>query len=231
MFFPDRIQSIRADDRVLEIGPGATPYPRSDFFLEKRFSEYEALAQRGRLPAVRLNRPIVHYDGGRFPFRDQEFDYVICSHVLEHVDEVELFLTELTRVASRGYLEFPNVYYEYLYSFAEHRNLLQYKNGAILWMPKSDTRLIDFDLIQSFLRSTLEAGYDEVIRSLKECFFEGFEWTSSIRSSRVLDLTELIPSKVDVRPRAQSQRPPSNRELVREFFRRCGRRFKRLRSG
>ena len=70
--------------------------------------------------------------------------------MLEHVDDVELFLNELTRVASRGYLEFPNIYYEYLYSFAEHQNLLQYKDNAILWMPKSETRLVDFDPIQSF---------------------------------------------------------------------------------
>jgi methyltransferase family protein len=228
MFFANRIRSILPNDRVLEIGPGATPHPRSGIFLEKRFPEPEAIRHRGGLAAVQLNRPVVYYDGGKFPFRDHEFDYVICSHVLEHVQDIELFLAELTRVAPRGYLEFPTVFYEYLFNFPEHRNLLHYRDDVVLWMPKSETRLFDFELIQSFLCSTLEAGYDEVIQSLKECFFEGFEWQSSIVVTHVFNLTELIPSKIVIPPQAKVRTPPSSRELLSELFRRCGRRMRQL---
>src|SRR5207253_9836914 len=106
-------------------------------------------------------------------------------HVLEHVHNVEAFVGELMRVASHGYLEFPTIYYEYLYNFGEHINFVAYRDGEILWMPKRETALDDFGAIQQFLRKTLESGYDEAIQALKENFFQGFEWTVQIRTRRV----------------------------------------------
>lgn len=140
MFFPDRIQSICPGDRVLEVGPGGTPHRRADVFLEKEFAtEHAAQGQRGYAPPLDTERPVVFYDGGRFPFRDGEFDYVICSHVIEHVGDVDQFVSELCRVAERGYLEFPTIYYEYLYDFPEHTNCVLLRNNILWWMPKQET--------------------------------------------------------------------------------------------
>ena len=41
------------------------------------------------------------------PFKDKEFDFVIASHVLEHVKNPEIFLRELERVSKEGYIEVP----------------------------------------------------------------------------------------------------------------------------
>ena len=41
------------------------------------------------------------------PFADKEFDFVIASHVLEHVENPELFIEELQRISNRGYIEVP----------------------------------------------------------------------------------------------------------------------------
>ena len=42
------------------------------------------------------------------PFRDNEFDFVVASHVLEHVQDPVLFLSEIQRVSSiGGYIEVP----------------------------------------------------------------------------------------------------------------------------
>ncbi|UCE39033.1 MAG: methyltransferase domain-containing protein, partial [Thermoplasmata archaeon] len=41
------------------------------------------------------------------PFKDKEFDFVYCSHVLEHVVNPEKACNELMRVAKRGYIETP----------------------------------------------------------------------------------------------------------------------------
>ena len=43
------------------------------------------------------------------PFKDKEFDFVIASHVVEHVKDVNIFLKELQRVSSKGYIELPSI--------------------------------------------------------------------------------------------------------------------------
>ena len=43
----------------------------------------------------------------KLPFKDKEFDFVIASHVVEHVEDISYFLNELSRVGKRGYIEVP----------------------------------------------------------------------------------------------------------------------------
>jgi len=43
----------------------------------------------------------------KLPFEDKEFDFVIASHVIEHVKDFEFFLKELERISSKGYIELP----------------------------------------------------------------------------------------------------------------------------
>ena len=42
-----------------------------------------------------------------FPFKDKEFDFVIASHVLEHVKDIKFFISELERISKKGYIELP----------------------------------------------------------------------------------------------------------------------------
>ena len=43
----------------------------------------------------------------KLPFKDKEFDFIIASHVIEHVDDISYFLNELTRIGKKGYIEVP----------------------------------------------------------------------------------------------------------------------------
>ena len=45
----------------------------------------------------------------KLPFKDKEFDFVIASHVMEHVDDVKFFINELERVSKQGYIELPTM--------------------------------------------------------------------------------------------------------------------------
>ncbi|MCI0776901.1 MAG: class I SAM-dependent methyltransferase [Chloroflexi bacterium] len=56
-------------------------------------------AQEGRLVA---NVHIAQGDGMSLPFRDDEFDQVICTETLEHVDDDEAMLRDLIRVLRPG---------------------------------------------------------------------------------------------------------------------------------
>ena len=44
----------------------------------------------------------------KLPFKDKEFDFVISSHVIEHVEDFEFFIKELERISSKGYIELPS---------------------------------------------------------------------------------------------------------------------------
>ena len=43
----------------------------------------------------------------KLPFNDKEFDFVIASHVIEHVEDFSFFISELQRISSQGYIELP----------------------------------------------------------------------------------------------------------------------------
>ena len=53
------------------------------------------------------NKKFVQIKEKKLPFEDKEFDFVIASHVIEHVDDFEFFIKELERISSKGYIELP----------------------------------------------------------------------------------------------------------------------------
>ena len=53
------------------------------------------------------DKNFVKLDGNRLPFEDNHFDFIIASHVLEHVEDYKFFINELERVSSKGYIELP----------------------------------------------------------------------------------------------------------------------------
>jgi acetyltransferase-like isoleucine patch superfamily enzyme/predicted SAM-dependent methyltransferase len=163
---------------VLEIGPGSLPFPRADIFLEKKFDEEDlSRQQRGFGPKVNYSKPIVFYDGGRFPFADNEFDYVVCSHVIEHIpfSDLVVFISELQRVAPKGYIEFPNVLYELINYQPVHLWFMNFRNNQIIFL---DKQIFRSNLIHLFFRELFYG--DQLIKDSfnrhKEIFFEGFEW-------------------------------------------------------
>ncbi len=93
------IQSILKNNKqwnILDIGCGysANEYATticdvqdlSNFYKEKNF--------------VKLKNNIL-------PFKDNQFDFVIASHVMEHVKDLKFFINELERVSKKGYIELP----------------------------------------------------------------------------------------------------------------------------
>lgn len=225
MFFPERIKSIKTTYLVLEVGPGGTPHPRSDILLEKHFSsEKEACGQRGYAPELRTEKIRIVYGGGRLPFKDKTFDYVICSHVLEHVRDIEYFVNEIQRIAPRGYFEFPTIYYDFIYNFPEHTAFLLYRNHVIHYMLKEESTLNQFLPVQRFFYETLKAGYDSLVRELLPHFFQGFEWFERIETQKVASIdgitldpteTKILPKTI---PKERKQIIGRLRNLMKKYY-------------
>lgn len=183
MFFPHLIKTIKSDFRVLEIGPGSTPYHRANEFLEFKFDDSEtAISQRGNVKANPNfgGRQVHFYNGGRFPFADNAFDYVIASHVVEHTPDPEGFMAEVFRVGGgRGYLEFPLPPYEYLFDLDVHLSYVWFAlaDQTLHFVRKPRPVLNEFSTITAELRRGLELGWDDLIRNNLPFFIQGFEFS------------------------------------------------------
>jgi SAM-dependent methyltransferase len=127
--------SIRKEYHVLEVGPGNFPHYRANVIADRFIaSNYH---RSGNLKILK-NQVFVEADGQDLPFKNQEFDYVICCHVLEHVEDPVKFLKEQTRVASLGYLETPSIIGEYLMPKESHRWVIQEIDNKIIMYEKEE---------------------------------------------------------------------------------------------
>ena len=77
------------------------------------------------------NKNFIQITEKKLPFKDKEFDFVIASHVIEHVDDFEFFIKELERISSKGYIELPSRLGDNL--------VFENKNDHIWWFYFDDT--------------------------------------------------------------------------------------------
>jgi SAM-dependent methyltransferase/uncharacterized protein YbaR (Trm112 family) len=151
-----RTMHIDADALVLDVGAGASPNLRSNVLCEKFVSDS---LERGGQP-VRHDRPLVVGDAQRLPFKDKAFDFVICSHLLEHVDDPTAAIAELQRVASRGYIETPAANWEKVSGFPFHRWTVALDEGVLVFRRKP-APLWDTSLQKWFTNFTRSLNVDD----------------------------------------------------------------------
>ena len=53
------------------------------------------------------DKNFIKLENKKLPFKDNDFDFVIASHVLEHVEDPKFFIAELERISKKGYIELP----------------------------------------------------------------------------------------------------------------------------
>ena len=105
-------------DLVLDVGSGDNPHIRADVLCDA--AARSAGERRGGFDLIVDGRPFLYTDARRIPVKDKAFDFVICRHVLEHMEEPEVLLEELMRVGKAGYIETPSALMEKLYGWDFH---------------------------------------------------------------------------------------------------------------
>ena len=92
----DNLLNQNPNWNILDIGCGYTAHKNASVVCDIQ-----------DLSHVYKEKNFVKLTSNILPFRDKEFDFVIASHVIEHVKDVEVFIQELQRVSSKGYIELP----------------------------------------------------------------------------------------------------------------------------
>lgn len=160
-FFTRKLRlPIPANGLVLDVGSGGDPHPRADVLVDLVI---EGDAQRTF--AFREHGHVVVGDINRLPFKDDAFSYVICSHVLEHVDDPSVASSELSRIGGSGYVETPSNLHEYMFPIGWHRWLVQESDGTLIFEAKEDP----------FLNTTI-GGYFRAMWG-KDKRFMAFVWS------------------------------------------------------
>lgn len=107
---------VSEDALVLEVGSGGNPYFRANVLIDAYYDTRER-----HYAKLISDRPTVLGFVENLPFKDNSFDFVIASHVLEHSKDPEKFLSELQRVSKSGYIEVPDAFFERLACYLDHR--------------------------------------------------------------------------------------------------------------
>jgi len=81
---------------ILDIGCGYTAHPKATIICDVlNLADYYP------------NKKFIQLTEKKLPFKDKQFDFVISSHVIEHVEDVSFFISELERISMKGYIELP----------------------------------------------------------------------------------------------------------------------------
>ena len=148
----DYIQSTlskKPDWKILDIGCG---YGANEFA--------NTICDVQDLSKFYKDKNFIKLENKQLPFKDNEFDFVIASHVLEHVEDFKFFINELERVSKKGYIEVPTKLED---------NLVFENKSDHLWH-------MDFDDVNSKLLISNKLQYIEpiltvsMIQNLRENF-------------------------------------------------------------
>ena len=136
----------------------------------------------------------------KLPFKDKEFDFVIASHVIEHVEDFEFFLLELERISPRGYIELPTRLGDNL--------VFENRNDHIWWFTYND---VNNQIIASKRNQLIDPFINVSTGKLFEKIF---------RESLVLELAweEKIEYKIDNQIRYDNISKISFFQLVRKYL-------------
>jgi len=119
---------------ILDIGCGYTANPYAN-----------VVADAQDLSSFYKKKKFIKINSKKLPFNDNEFDFVVTSHVIEHVEDFEFFIKEIERISKQGYIELPtrladNLVFENL---IEHIWWFKYDDETNLLLASKKNQIIE----------------------------------------------------------------------------------------
>jgi SAM-dependent methyltransferase len=115
------LRELDPGDLLLDIGGWGKPLTRADWVMDLMPYETRGLYGRdGELPERFSHETWVQRDicdRTPWPFDNDQFDFVVCSHTLEDIRDPIWVCSEIVRVGKAGYIEVPSRLEEQSYGF------------------------------------------------------------------------------------------------------------------
>ena len=168
--------SINKSEFVLDVGGGHSPFIRANVVVEIDLAE--GRQRDGKELACEKGNKFIAADIASLPFKEKSFDFVFCSHVLEHVKDPALACRELIRVAKRGYIETPRKWTEFYAGHPSHRWLVDLKDGKLFFEKRRflDSPFMNFILPQVWKSPQL---YERALTTFRNITCVQFFWEDS----------------------------------------------------
>lgn len=160
---------VGANSKIVDIGSGDKPFWRADVFVDKL-----SLGNVQRASNSKTIHDIgffVDSDAAKMPFRNKEFDFSFCSHLLEHVEDPGAVIKEIARISKSGYVEIPNGIIETIKPFDSH-----------LWFVFQDKKKLIFVRKTKKQHEILHANgnkYQSLLNKIEEPFIRLY-WKNKI---------------------------------------------------
>ena len=148
--FVNNLLKKNSNWKILDIGCGY------------RANKYaNTLADVQDLSHIYKEKTFVKINEKKLPFKDKEFDFVIASHVIEHIEDLKFFLSELERISSKGYIELPSRLGDNL--------VFENKKDHIWWFKYDDDNnkiigSIKNQLLEPFMTVATAKYFEEIFR-------------------------------------------------------------------
>ena len=136
----------------------------------------------------------------KLPFKDNEFDFVIASHVIEHVEDFQFFINEIERISKQGYIELP--------TRLEDNLVIENLKDHIWWFKYDDE-----------LKTLLVSKKNQILEPFINVSTSK-KLTSIFRESLVIELLweNKIDYKLDDNLKMKSQPIISFKSLIKKYF-------------
>lgn len=148
---------IEPEWSVLDIGSGHSPNPRADVCLERELEE--SMHRGGAKATIPEGKTLVVGDATAMPFKDKEFDFVIASHIAEHVEDIHALMSEIERVGKRGYIETPGPVSEACFSEPYHIWIISTEGDTIVFRRKKRSKPLSETLYGLFYLNEERMGH------------------------------------------------------------------------
>lgn len=169
---------IKPGEKVLDIGSGGYPFPYATHLADS----YEGETTHRVEPLVKDDRPLTICNIENLPYKDKEFDFVYCSHVLEHVSDPLKACEEIMRVGKRGYAETPTRMSDIMFGFislkGHHKWHIILKGNTLFFFEWSDRERKDTNCTDFFkmFHSRYKNPFQSLVHNHRDLFVNMLLW-------------------------------------------------------